>query len=337
MGLLRYALKRILLIIPTLFGLTLILFTITYLLPGNPALVRLGGSPAISQLKEMEAKMGLDKPIYLRYFIYISQLLKGDLGDSWVTGRPVLVDISVRLPATVELALAGFAIMIIVGVPAGLISAIKKNTLIDHLFRAFSIGGYSIPLFWLGLIMIYFFFYYLRWAPAPIGRLDPGLSPPATITGLYILDSLITGNWATLGSSLKQIALPAITLGLANIAPVARMSRSAMLDVLNSEYIKAERAAGLPDREIYRDALRNAMIPILTVIGLNFGYMMAGSVIVEQIFSWPGIGLYALQSMAANDHDPIQAYVLIIALVFISMNLIVDILYGYIDPRIRYK
>lgn len=337
MGLLRYVTRRILLIAPTLLGVTLVMFLITYLLPGNPALVRLGGSPAISQLKEMEAKMGLDKPVYVRYFIYLSQLLSGDLGESWITGRSVMEDVSVRFPATLELALAGFIIMITIGIPLGIICAIKRNTLIDHLFRMISISGISIPLFWLGLIVIYIFYFLLQWFPAPIGRLDPGLNPPTMITGMYILDSLPTGNWTTLRSSIMHIALPAITLGFVNLAPVARMVRSTMLDVLNSEYIKAERVAGIPEREIYKDALKNAMIPILTVVGLCFGYMMAGIIIIEQVFSWPGIGLYALQSIAANDHDPIQAYVLIMTVIFILTNLTVDILYGYVDPRIRYK
>lgn len=337
MSLLRYVLRRVALILPTLLGVTIVMFMINYLLPGNPAAVRLGGSPAVSQLKQMEAKMGLDKPVYIQYFIYISQLLSGDLGESWMTGRPVIEDLATRFPATLELAIAGFVIMVVIGIPLGVVSAVKRNKLVDHITRIVSISGVSIPLFWLGLVIVYLFYFTLRWFPGPIGRLDPGIDPPASITGMFILDSIASGNWTTLRSSIMHIILPAVTLGFVNLAPVARMVRSAMLDVLNSDYIRAERAAGLPENQIYKDALRNAMIPILTVLGLCFGYLMAGIIVLEQVFSWPGIGLYALQSVAANDNDPMQAYILIMTTVFILTNLVVDILYASIDPRIRYR
>lgn len=337
MSLLRYVLKRIALILPTLFGVTVVMFAISYILPGNPAAVRLGGTPAISQLKEMEARMGLDKPVYIQYLIFASQLLSGDLGQCWMTGRPVIEDLAIRFPATLELALAGFLIMIVVGIPLGVVSAMNRNKLIDHVTRVVSIGGLSIPLFWLGLIVVYFFYFILRWFPAPIGRLDPGIEPPVRVSGMFIVDSLIAGNWTTLSQSVMHIILPAVTLGFVNLAPVARMVRSGVLDILGSEYIRAERAAGIPENQIYRDALRNAMIPVLTVLGLSFGYLMAGIIVLEQVFSWPGIGLYALQAIATNDHNPMQAYILIMTVVFILTSLLVDILYAFIDPRIRYK
>lgn len=330
-------LKRVALILPTLFGVTLVMFVISYILPGNPALVRLGGTPAISQLKEMEEKMGLDKPVYIQYLIFMSQLLSGDLGQCWMTGRPVIDDLMIRFPATLELALAGFLIMIIVGIPLGVVSAMKRNKLIDHVTRVVSIGGVSIPLFWLGLVVVYVFYFILRWFPAPAGRLDPGIDSPTHVTGMFILDSLVTGNWTTLNSSTAHIILPAVTLGFVNLAPVSRMVRSAMLDILGSDYIRAERAAGIPENQIHRDALRNAMIPVLTLLGLSFGYLMAGIIVLEQVFSWPGIGLYALQAIATNDHNPMQAYILIMTAVFILTNLVVDVLYASIDPRIRYR
>jgi peptide/nickel transport system permease protein len=328
--------KRIALIIPTILGVTLVMFALTYLLPGNPATVRLGGSPAAAQIKLMEQKMGLDKPVYIQYLVYMQGLISGDLGTSWVTDRPVLQDLGTRFPATLELALAGFVIMVIVGLPLGVMSATKKNGLIDHVSRVISTAGVSVPLFWLGLILLYSLYFALRLFPGPTGRLDPALDPPQFITGLYILDSLLTRNWLTLRSSVMHIILPAVALGFVNLAPVARMVRSTMLDVLASDYIRAERAAGISESQIHRDALRNAMIPILTIVGLSFGYLMAGIIVLEEVFSWPGLGLYALQSIAANDNDPMLAYVLIMTVVFISTNLVVDILYGVIDPRIRY-
>lgn len=329
--------KRVALIFPTLFAVSIIMFIISYMLPGNPALVRLGGSPQISQIKQMEAQMGLDKPVYVQYYIFITQLLSGNLGQCWITGNPVVQDLAVRLPATLELAIAAFLIMIVVGIPLGVISAMRRNKLIDHVTRVISTGGVSIPLFWLGLIAIYVFYFVFRWFPAPSGQLDPGMAPPTHITGMYILDSLLSGNWITLKSSIAHIILPAFTLGFINLAPVTRMVRSAMLDALGSDYIRTERAAGIPEKQINRDALRNAMIPVLTLLGLSFGYLMAGIIVIEQVFSWPGIGLYAMQAIATNDHNPMEAYILIMTAVFILANLFVDILYASIDPRIRYS
>lgn len=254
-----------------------------------------------------------------------------------MTGRPVVQDLEIRFPATLELALAGFLIMIIIGVPLGVVSAMKRNKLVDHITRVVTLGGMSIPLFWLGLAVVYVLYFILRWFPAPSGRLDPGIISPAHITGMFILDSLLTGNWSTLENSVGHIFLPAVTLGFVNLAPVSRMVRSSMLDILGSDYIRAERAAGIPENQIYRDALRNAMIPVLTLLGLSFGYLMAGIIILEQVFSWPGIGLYALQAIATNDHNPMQAYILMMTATFILTNLLVDILYASIDPRIRYR
>jgi peptide/nickel transport system permease protein len=253
-----------------------------------------------------------------------------------MTGRPVLEDVTARLPATLELALVSFAIMVAVGIPLGIVSATRKDTIVDHISRLLSISGISIPIFWLGLILIYTLYFTLGWFPSPSGRLDTTLAPPQAITGMFILDSIITGNQATLWSSLRHIALPAITLGIINLAPIARMLRSEMLDILSSNYILAERVSGLPKNQVHRDALRNGMIPILTTLGICFGFLIADVIIIEKLFAWPGIGMFALQSMASNDADPMQAYILIMAVMFIFVNLAVDVAYGFIDPRIRY-
>ena len=336
MPLLRYLLKRIVLIIPLLMGITVITFILSYLLPGNPALVRLGGSPAAEAIAAMEEAMGLNKPVWTQFWIYLTNLLRGDLGKSWMTGRPVIEDIGARLPATMELALMSYLIVIVVGIPLGVLAAIRRDTIIDHFCRLIGVGGISIPLFWLGLMMIFVLFFVLRIFPAPMGRIASSIPPPQHITGFYMLDIILTNNWPAFKSSLSQITLPSLALATVSVAPVMRMTRSAMLDVLQSTYIQAERAAGLPDRSIQRDALKNALIPIITVMGMGFGFLIARVIIIEQVFTWPGIGLYALQSMSSNDRDPMQAYILIMGLIFVTTNLIVDILYGLIDPRIKY-
>jgi len=336
LGLLRYIVKRLLLFIPILFGITLITFTISYFLPGDPAAVRLGGSPSVEALEEMRIKMGLYKPIWERYLIYMTDLLKGDLGRSYLTDRPVLYEISDRILATLELSFVSLFIIVVVGIPLGILSAFKKNSIIDHVARFVGVSGISIPSFWLGLVLIFLLFYVARIFPPPLGRLPPGVDEPARITGFYIVDSLLSGNWETLKLSIYYISLPAITTALVNLAPITRMTRSAVLDVLEKDYIKAARAAGLPERQIYKDALKNASIPILTTIGLSIGFMISGSIVIEKVFSWPGIGLFALQSIASNDHNPIQAYILIVGLTFALINLLTDIAYGFVDPRIKY-
>jgi len=324
--------------IPILFGVIVVTFLMTRALPGNPALYRLGGTPNVQAIKEMEKQMGLDKPILMQFIIYVSDIIRGDFGYSYVTGRPVLDDLAQRFPATLELSLVSLFIATIVGVPLGVFSAVKRNKLIDHICRLVAVSGVSLPEYYLGLLAIYVFYFFLGWFPAPLGRIDPFVAPPTHITGLYILDSLITGNTKALVSSVQHVILPATTLGFVNMAPTARMTRSAMLEILSSDYIRTARACGIPEKEvIYKDALKNAMIPVLTTLGLIFGYLLGGIVVIERIFSWPGMGFYALDAMVANDHDPMQAYILISAIVFLLINLTVDVSYGLIDPRIKYK
>lgn len=338
MGLSLYLFQRILLVLPALFGVTLITFALTYLLPGNPALVKAGPLATPEHLAEMERKMGLDQPVHIQYWRYLRGLFRGDLGESATTGRPVLEDFLQRVPATLELTLASLLIAVAIGVPLGVFSAVHRDTAVDHLSRLVGVSGVAMPTFWTGLLLLFVFFYLLGVAPPPLGRLSPGVTAPSRITGLHVLDSLLTGNGRALTSSLHQLMLPAATLGFAVMAPLTRMVRATMLEILESDFIRAAWAAGVPRRRIiYGDALRNALIPVITLVGIIFGFLMAGNVVVEMVFAWPGIGNYAVTSLMSKDSGPIQSFVLFVAVVYVLVNLTVDLIYGVVDPRIRLR
>ena len=333
-----YFLNRVLLIVPTLFGVTVITFTLTYLLPGNPALVKAGPLATPEHVAEMERRMGLDRPVVVQYWRYISGVVRGDLGESATTGRPVMQDLLQRVPATLELTLASLLVALGVGIPLGVLAAVRRDGWVDHVSRLLGVGGVAMPTFWTGLLVLYVFFYKLGVAPPPLGRLSAGASAPTAITGLYTVDALLTANWGALRSALAQLVLPALTLGFSVMAPLTRMVRATMLEVLESDYIKAAWAAGLPRRTIvYGDALRNCMIPVITLIGVIFGFLMAGNVVVEIVFAWPGIGNYAVTSLMSKDSGPIQSFVLFVAVVYVVVNLAVDLAYGFVDPRIRLR
>ena len=331
-----YLLKRLLLVVPTLFGVTVITFTLTYLLPGNPALVKAGPLATPEHIAEMERRMGLDRPLVVQYWRYVSGVVRGDLGESAATGRPVMQDLVQRVPATLELTLASLLVALGIGIPLGVVAAVRRDGWVDHVSRLLGVGGVAMPTFWTGLLVLYVFFYKLGVAPPPLGRLSAGASAPTAISGLYTVDALVTGNWPALRSALAQLVLPALTLGFSVMAPLTRMVRATMLEVLESDYIKAAWAAGLPRRTIvYGDALRNCMIPVITLIGVVFGFLMAGNVVVEIVFAWPGIGNYAVTSLMSKDAGPIQSFVLFVAIVYVLVNLAVDLAYGLVDPRIR--
>jgi peptide/nickel transport system permease protein len=325
-------------VIPTLLGVTIITFTLTYLLPGNPAMVKAGPFATPEYLALMEKEMGLDKPIHVQYWRYLSGVMQGDLGQSSSTGRPVLEDFKQRIPATLELTLASLLIAIGIGIPLAVLSAVRRDSLVDHMSRLLGVGGVAMPTFWTGLLLLYIFFYHLGVAPPPLGRLSPGVSPPALITGLYTVDSLLTGNFRALVSSVHNLLLPAVTLGFSVMAPLTRMVRATMLEILSSDYIKAAEASGLPQRHIvYGDALRNTLIPVITLTGVIFGFLMGGNVVVELVFGWPGIGNYAVTSLMSKDAQPIQSFVLFVSVIYVMVNLTVDIAYAVADPRIRLR
>jgi peptide/nickel transport system permease protein len=309
---------------------------LTYLLPGNPALVKAGSLATPEHVALMERAMGLDRPLHVQYWRYVSGLARGDLGESTSTGRPVREDFRQRVPATLELTLASLLVAVTIGIPLGVLSAVHRDTLLDHVSRLIGVGGVAMPSFWTGLLMVYVFFYALGVAPAPLGRLGADVTAPTRITGLYVVDSLVTGNGHALVSSLHHLMLPALTLGFAVMAPLTRMVRATMLEVLEADFVKAAWAAGLPWRRvIYGDALQNALIPVVTVLGVIFGFLMAGNVVVEIVFAWPGIGNYAVTSLMTKDSGPIQSFVLFVAVVYVLVNLAVDLVYGLVDPRIR--
>jgi len=334
----RYIARRLLLAAITLFGVVVAVFVLTRILPGNPAVVRLGPYARPDLLAEMEKEMGLDQPLPVQFYNYISALARGDMGHSWRTGQPVRKDLAQRLPATLELALAATLIAIIAGHILGVLGAIKQDSLLDQIIRMIAILGASTALFWLALVFIYTFYFRLGWIPAPLDRIDVGIEPPARITGAYVIDSLLRADWAAFRSSLGHLLSPAITLAFVVSAPITKIVRASMLDTLHADFIRTARTVGVPEREvIFHDALRNAMIPILTTIGIIFGYLMAGNVLVEMIFAWPGIGSYAWMALVNKDFEAIQGFVLLIAVIYVTLNLVIDLLYSVIDPRIRLR
>lgn len=333
-----YFARRLLWLIPVAMVVTLVVFIVARVLPGSPVYLRVGVAEATPErIEQMTKMMGLDKPIWVQYSIFLRELLHGDLGDSWHTLNPVSKDLAVRWPATLELTLAALMISIVIGVPLGVTSAVHKGRALDHFGRVVSLAGLSVPPFWVGLVLAYLFCYVIRVLPPPTGRLDIGVAPPDHITGFYIFDALATGNATVLSSSIQHIILPAFVLGLNQVAGIARMVRSAMAEVLESDYIRAARANGIPEAKlIYGYALKNTLIPTITYIGQAAAFLLGGAVIVEIIFSWPGLGLYAMDSIFSNDYVGVQGVTLLIAGLTVIIYLVVDFLYFVVDPRVEY-
>ena len=330
-----FSLKRILLLFPILIGISAVTFTMTHIIPGDPLYILLSPYAKEEDIQAARVRLGMDKPLYVQYGIYLKDLVHGDLGYAYRTRRPVLEDLKQRIPATFELTLLGLILAIAIGIPLGVQSAVKKDTWLDHIVRVISVGGVSIPIFWTGVVLVYVFYFKLQIAPPPLGRIAIDIPPPETITGMYILDSLLTGNWVALRSSLAYITLPATTLAFAMLAPLLRITRNSMLEVSNTNYVRTAKAFGLPQRTvIYKDALRNAMLPVITSIGLIFGWSLGGEVLVEVVYSWPGMGQYAVNSIMNTDYAPVQGFVLVTATIYVIINLVVDILYTVLDPRI---
>jgi peptide/nickel transport system permease protein len=332
----RFIARRLALTAITLWLITVTVFVITNILPGNPALVRLGGVATEESLRAEEHRMGLDRPLLERYVDFVGGAVHGDLGTAFATERPVMDDLAERFPATLELALFATLIATAVGVPLGFLAAIKRDSRIDHAVRNLAGVSAAMPVFWLGLILAYVFAFQTGWAPGPVGRIGLEEQPPPDVTGFYTIDSLIDGDFGLFGSVLAHLVLPGLTLAFIELAPLVKMARSAMLEILQTEYVRTARAMGFSGWQVFRqDALRNALIPILTTLGIVLGYLVAGSVVVEFIYSWPGIGRYAFGAVSSNDFNAIQGFVLTIATVYVLLNLLIDILYAVVDPRIR--
>jgi peptide/nickel transport system permease protein len=331
-----FLIRRLSLLVFVLLGVSLLIFTVSHVIPADPARQAAGPHATKKQVELLRQKLGLDRPLPEQYWIYMTGLLKGDMGYSLYSRRPVVEDIKDYFPATVELTIVAMLICLILGIPLGVVSAVYKDRLLDHLTRIFCIGGVGLPIFWLALLFQLILYRWLNLLPAG-GRIDPHLAQPPTITGLFILDSLFTANWAALRSSLYHIAMPAITLAFASVAWVARITRTSMLETMNQDYIRTARGKGLSERQvIYLHALRNALIPAVTMIGLQTGALLSGAFLVEIIFSWPGIGFYTVNAIMAMDFNAIMSTTLLVAIVYTLTNLAVDILYIAIDPRISY-
>jgi peptide/nickel transport system permease protein len=331
----QYAIKRFLTIVPVLIGVSLIVFSFTHLIPGDPAVAMLGERATPQRVAEVRAQLGLDKPLYTQYFIYVDKVLHGDLGASILRGDPVLRDLIRRFPATVELALSAILIAIAVGVPMGIISAVWRNSFFDGFSRLVALTGVSMPIFWLGLMLAWFFGVVLRWLPTGF-RLGTDVTLVA-VTNFNILDSLLAKNPAALLSSFRHLVLPAVALSTIPMAVIARMTRASLLEVLSQDYIRTAESKGLPQQAVVlRHAMRNALLPVMTVTGLQVGRLLAGAILTETIFSWPGIGLWIYESIQARDYPIVQGATLFIATIFVMVNLITDLLYAAVDPRIKY-
>jgi peptide/nickel transport system permease protein len=318
-----------------LLGVSFIVFFMVRAIPGDPAQILLGQQATHEQVQQLRAHMGLDKPVIVQYAVFLKEAITGDLGDSIVTGRPVITELLARFPATLELTAFAMFIAVVVGVPVGVISAVKQYSLLDKITSVLALTGISMPIFWLAMVLILIFGVRLELLPFP-GRLSSGVSIQA-FTGLVLVDSLLTGNFGAFWDGLKHLIMPALALGTIPMAVITRMTRSSMLEVMGEDYVRTARAKGVvPWRVIFKHALRNAMLPTVTVIGLQVGLLMGGALITETIFSWPGVGQRAYESIYSRDYAMIQGVVLYGALLFVLVNLVVDVLYAVLDPRVRY-
>ncbi|WP_291296702.1 ABC transporter permease [Elioraea sp.] len=328
--------RRLAAALPTLAGVIVVTFLMTRALPGDPAAYFAGPAATREAVEEIRRQLGLDQPLWVQFGDYLADLARGDLGLSITTGQPVLADIAQRLPASAELTLIGLLIAAGFGVPMGVAAALRPNSWVDHLCRVIATAGVSLPTFFTGLLLVYVFYYQLGWAPAPLGRLDAFSSPPPQVTGFYLIDSLLAGDIETFTGAAAQLALPALTLGIFALAPIARMTRGSMLSVLSSDFIRAARAAGLSGNTIViRYALRNALLPVVTTLGMVLSFLLGANVLVEKVFAWPGIGSYAIEALIASDYAPVQGFVMAMAILYVALNLVIDLAYQAIDPRVR--
>lgn len=335
---LRATLLRVAQSIPVVIGVVIISFLLTRALPGDPAVYFAGVAADTASIEQTRVAMGLDKPLVQQFFIYVGNLLQGDLGQSLSSGRSVAADLAKRLPASLELTLSALVLAIAIAVPLGVLAATRPGTWVDHLCRVVVTAGVSLPTFFTGILLIYIFYYLLGIAPSPLGRLDFIYLDPDHVTGFYLIDAALMGDWETWRGAAKQLILPATTLALFTLAPIARMTRAAMLTALSSDFIRTARAAGLSNRTVlYRYAFRNALLPVVTTLGMVFSFALGANVLVEKVFAWPGIGSYAVEALVVSDYAAVQGFVLAMALLFVALNLVIDLLYTAIDPRIGFS
>jgi len=331
----QYAIKRFLTIVPVLVGVSLIVFGFIHLIPGDPAVTMLGERATPERVAEIRTQLGLDRPLYVQYLIYVGKIVRGDLGASILRGDPVLHDLAKRFPATVELALSAITVAVLIGVPMGIVAAVWRNSLFDALSRLIALTSVSMPIFWLGLMLAWVFGVVLGLLPTGF-RLNTSVTI-VPVTNLFLVDSLLAGDGEAFAAAARHLVLPAVALSTIPMAVIARMTRASLLEILSQDYIRTAESKGLPQRAvILRHAMRNALLPVMTVTGLQIGRLLAGAILTETIFSWPGIGLWIFEAIQARDYPIVQGATLFIATIFVLVNLLTDLLYAVVDPRIRY-
>ena len=337
MGFWAFMARRLLLACVVLAIVSVATFSLSHAVPGDPISLILGDRQADNPevRAALERRWGFDKPLPLQYFYYVGNLLRGDWGESIASRTPVAQELRERVPATIELSLYALAFAITFGVPLGIIAALNHDRWPDHLARFVTLLGTSIPVFWLGLLLLYVFFYQLKWLPGP-GRLDVGMRPPPTITGMVTVDALVQGDWKVFWAALRRLVLPSVVLGSFSMGIVARMLRSSLLASMGDDYVRTARAKGLAEQSVVAShALRNALIPTVTVLGLTTAGLLAGAVLTETIFSWPGIGSFAVAAALRRDYPALLGVTFVVAAIYVTVNLFVDLIYGLLDPRIR--
>jgi peptide/nickel transport system permease protein len=328
--------KRLATVIPSLVGVIIVTFVLTRVLPGDTAAYFAGPAASTQAIEEVRKQLGLDRSLPEQFVRYVTDLAQGDFGKSLTTGQSVTADIAARLPASAELTLVGLIVAMLIAVPLGILAAVKQGSAIDHACRVIATAGVSLPVFFTGLLLVYVFYYRLGWAAEPIGRLSFLYSAPPFVTGFYLIDSLIARDFEVFWAAAAQLVLPVATLAIFSLAPIARMTRASMLSVLASDFVRTARAGGLPSRTVILTyAFRNAMLPVVTTLGMVFSFLLGANVLVEKVFAWPGIGSYAVEALITSDFAPVQGFVLTMAVLYVLLNLAIDLLYGVIDPRMR--
>lgn len=336
MQILAYVLKRLLYLVPVLLGVTLLVFVISHAIPGDPARMMAGQKASHEAVENLRRSMGLDRPLPEQYATYLLGLLRGDLGVSIRNQRPVVEDLQDFFPATLELSLVSMLLCVSVGLPLGIVSAVRRNRPIDHASRVFSVFGVSMPVFWLGLMLLLLFYRTLGWLPGS-GRLDIHTDPPAQVTGLYLIDTLVEGSLGKFGDALLHILMPAFCLSYVYLAIITRIVRSSMISVMGLDFITTARANGISEAAIIlKHCLKNSLIPTVTITGLSIGELLGGAILTETIFNWPGMGKYVVDSVNFLDFPAMMGFTLVVALAYVLINLAVDVLYALLDPQIRY-
>ena len=331
----RLILSRLAQALPALAGIVVVTFILTRALPGDPAAYFAGPAADARSIAQIREQLGLDRPLPVQFLSYVTDLLQGDLGRSISTGQPVAEALMQRLPASLELTLFALLLSALIAIPLGVAAARRPDSWVDQACRLLVTAGVSLPTFFTGLLLVYVFYFILGWAPPPLGRLDLVYISPPQVTGFFTIDALLDGDFATFRAALAQLVLPAMTLALFTLAPIARMTRASMIQALGSEFIRTARASGLSERKIvYTYAFRNAMLPVVTTLGMVFSFMLGANVLVEKVFAWPGIGSFAVEALVVSDYAAVQGFVLAMAVLFVLLNLLIDVVYTLADPRV---